>query len=83
MTGQRGARPITDHYHPDYWTRAEQHRREDRIDSDIDEIRAELKAIGNRLTLMVGALGLVAFVLPILAPFIRVWLGVDVPSGGN
>lgn len=83
MTGQRGVRSVTDHYHPDCWTRAEQHRREDRIDGDIDEIRAELKAIGNRLTLMLGGIGLLAFVLPIIAPFVRVWLGVDVPAPQN
>lgn len=81
MTGQRGARSITDHVHPDYWTRQEQHRREDRIDADIDDIRAELRGIGNRLTLMVGGIGVLAFLLPILAPFIRQWLGLDLPPG--
>ena len=72
---------MTDHFHPDCWTRTEQHRREDRIDEDIDDLRKDIGRLNNRLTLMLGGIGLLAFVLPIIAPFIRIWLGVDVPSG--
>lgn len=61
------------------WTRADQIRYEQRIDKRLDGISAELKSIASRMTLMLGALGLVAFLLPILAPFLRALVGVDVP----
>ena len=80
MTGPgRPHRRVTDHWHIEYQTHEEQIRYEARIEKHLDEIREELKNIGVRITLMLGALGIVAFLLPILAPFLRDLIGVDVP----
>lgn len=65
------------------WTLAEQHRYEDKVDKRLGDIEKQLDAIGTRLTLMIGAIGLLAFILPVVAPFIRIWLGVDVPAPQN
>lgn len=74
----RGPRPITEHYHPDMWTRGEQHRHEDFTNAEIDAIQKELRALGNRITMMVGAIGLLVFLLTFFAPFIRAFIGLDV-----
>jgi hypothetical protein len=64
-------RRITDHYHPDSWTKQDQHRYEDKQSKSMDEIREELTKLRGQITLMLGAIGLVVFLLPIIAPFIR------------
>lgn len=69
VTGPR--RRITDHTHPDYWTEVEQHRYEDRMAGELSDIKRELRTLGNRILLVMGALGLAAFILPLVAPFIR------------
>jgi len=68
-----------DHVHPETWTKDEHNRFEDRIRRELEKIE---QAIGNltlRVTLMIGALALIAVLLPVIAPFIRAWL--DIPSG--
>lgn len=69
-------RRITDHFHPDVWSRDEQHRFEDGLEREMKEMRAEIRVLSNRLILVIGGLGLLAFVLPIAAPFIRGALGI-------
>jgi hypothetical protein len=64
-------RRVTDHIHPEYWTEADQHRFEDRITRELHAIRAEVKDAGIRLTYLFGGLAVIAFLLPIVAPFIR------------
>ena len=67
-------RRVTDHYHPEfasYWSRTDQHRYEDQTDSELRQIREELTKLRAQITLMLGAIGLVVFLLPIIAPFIR------------
>ena len=64
-------RRISDHFHPDMWSKVDQHRYEDQTDSELKAIREELVKLRGQITLMLGALGLVVFLLPILAPFIR------------
>lgn len=68
-------RRITDHYHPDLWSIDQQHRHEDALTDELKEIRGEVKSLSNRLLMVIGGLGLLAFVLPIAAPFIRSALG--------
>ena len=72
MTGRGGPlRRIDDHHHSEYWEEAQQHRFEDRLAEEIRGIKAEVKGLNTRLTMLFGALMLLAFILPIAAPFIR------------
>ena len=71
MTGPR-------HSHPEYRTVAESHRLEDRVEHrfrDVDEGMQKLADKVDKLTermtqIFVGA-GLLAFIIPLAAPFIR------------
>lgn len=69
MTGPR--RRADDHAHQDYWRTDQQHRFEDRMASELQEIKEEVRSLNGRLTLLLGALALIAFALPIVAPFVR------------
>lgn len=53
-----------DHFHPDAWTKGEQHRFEDRVSERLEKLE-------NRITLLVGGLGVLAFLIPVMAPFLR------------
>jgi hypothetical protein len=75
MAGDQGPqRRITDHYHPDYWTRSEQHRHEDRMSREVENLEQAVRMLANRVTLMLGALALIGFLIPIVVPFIRSFL---------
>ena len=63
------------HYHPEYWTEADHYRFEDRISKEIHDLRSEVREWAQRLTLILGGLSLMFFLLPLLAPFFRGWLG--------
>lgn len=63
-------RRITDHIHPDYWTESEQHRFEDRVAGELNQIRGEVHRIGNRLTLLLGGLTVVVFLVNVVATVI-------------
>lgn len=72
-------RRISDHYHPEfasYWSKADQHRYEDQTDTELRAIREELQKLRAQITLMLGAIGLVVFLLPVVAPFIRSLLNI-------
>lgn len=69
-------RRISDHFHPDMWSKADQHRYEDQTDSELRAIREELTKLRGQITLMLGAIGLVVFLLPVVAPFIRSLLNI-------
>lgn len=70
-TGTPQRRATDHHVHVEYWTEIDQHRFEDRISLQIAELRKEVRDIAARLTMMLGALALLAFLLPLVAPFIR------------
>lgn len=63
------------HYHPEYWSRDAQHRYEDRTAADMRELEKAVDRLTQRVTYLLGAIGLMVFVLPIAAPFIRGVLG--------
>ena len=70
--------PDRHHWHPEVWTKAEQHRYEDKTGSALEDIgdelrdmRGEVRMLSNRITLLLGGLGLVAFLLPIATLFVR------------
>jgi hypothetical protein len=64
-------RRITDHYHPDLWSVDQQHRHEDALTEELKEIRTEMRSLSNRMLMLIGALGLIAFAVPVVAPFVR------------
>lgn len=70
-TGAPRRRATDHHLHPEYWTEQDQYRFEDRIGKEIHGLREEVRQIASRLTMMLGALALMAFLLPLIAPFIR------------
>lgn len=70
-TGAPRRRATDHHVHTEYWTEADQYRFEDRISREIHGLREEVRGIAARLTMMLGALALLAFLLPLIAPFIR------------
>ena len=72
--------------HPEYWEESQQHRYEDRTSSELRQIREEmshmrtdLKETANRVLMLFVGVGILAFVIPIVAPFIRQLLGVQIP----
>ena len=80
MTGAPRRRASDQHVHPEYWTEHDQIRFEDRIVREMEGIRAEVKALTGRMTLLLGGLVLLAFLLPLVAPFIRDWLNLPEPT---
>jgi hypothetical protein len=89
MTGAPRRR-ASDHVHPEYWTEADQYRFEDRIAKEVQAVRREMREemtglreelgkLSYRITLMLGGLVLLAFLLPLIAPFIRDWLNLPTP----
>ena len=73
MTGPQ--RRVTDHFHPEYWTEADHHRFEDRVSKELQQMRAEIRELARNVLLMLGALALLGFPIPIFAPFLRSALG--------
>lgn len=68
-------RPAGNHYHPDLWTRDAQHRYEDRTSDELEHLRSSVERLTTRVTLMMGGIGLLIFIIPIAAPLIRAMLG--------
>ena len=67
-------RQAEDHNHPDYWRREEHWRYEDRMHQEFNNLEKAVDSLKTRITLMIGGLMLVAFLLPVIAPFVRAWL---------
>ena len=64
-------RRAEDHVHTEYWEQNEQHRFEDRIGRELGGIRQEVGKLRQQVTMIIGAIGILAFLIPIIAPFIR------------
>lgn len=78
MAGRGPSRRADDHLHPEYWERLDQHRFEDKVVSELKEIREDLEKLASRILLIFGGLGLLAFVIPLLVPIVRDWLDIPV-----
>jgi hypothetical protein len=76
---QRPQRRITDHIHQEYWRETEQHRYEEEVGRRIGRVEGAIEKLTQRITLLMGAIGLLLFVLPILAPYIRDFIGITGP----
>lgn len=79
MSGPR--RQTDDHVHPDYWTRESHYRYEDRMHGEFQQLEKAVDALKTRITLMIGGLMIVAFLLPIIAPFVRAFLNIPASPG--
>lgn len=75
---QRPQRRITDHYHPEAWSRDDQHRFEDRITGELKEIRNDLEKLASRVLMIFGGIAVLAFIIPLIVPLLRQWL--DIPQ---
>jgi len=71
-------RRIDDH---DLWTKADHNRYEDRIALELHALREDVGRLTLRVTLMIGGVGVLGFILPLIAPFVRAWLNLDTPAG--
>jgi hypothetical protein len=80
MTPRPSRRMGEDHYHPDSWTKSEQHRFEDRVSDELRKVRADLEKLTIRLTYLLGGLAFLAFLLPLVAPLMRTVLGIPNPE---
>ena len=58
----------------EFWTVAEQYRFEDRLNDQLREMQFSIDRLTARLTLLMGGVGLLAFMVPIVAPLLRSWL---------
>jgi hypothetical protein len=56
--------------HPEYWTEADHNRFEDRVSLELHHVKQEVRSLSNRLTYMLGAVAILAFLLPMFAPFL-------------
>jgi hypothetical protein len=68
--------PVHDHNHPELWEKADHYRFEARMQTELKEIEAAVSKLTTRITLMLGGLTLIAVLLPVIAPFIRLWLSI-------
>ena len=66
---------MVEHWHSEYWERDDQHRFEDRVSDEMKGIRGELRSLRQTVTMLMGAIAVLAFILPIAAPFIRGLIG--------
>lgn len=71
-------RRVDDHLHPEYWEVSDQRHYEERIGNELQGLRRDVKSLADRVLMLIGALGLLAFILPIVAPFIRTLFQVPV-----
>lgn len=65
-----------DHVHPDMWTNEDQRHYEQRVAREVHRLRDEVKQLADRVLMMLGAILLLAFLIPLAAPFIRSAFGV-------
>lgn len=65
-----------DHTHPELLTLDAHNRYEDRMDERLKELSDQLRRFSDRLTFLLGAIALLAFLIPIFAPLIRGWLNI-------
>lgn len=75
MSGPR--RATTQHNHPEYWTEADHYRFEDRITTELHELRQDVNKLSSRLTWLLGGLSLASFLVTLFARVILPALGVN------
>lgn len=81
MSSGRSSRSGDDHVHADAWSKDDHHRYEDRIARELQILEGAIDKLTMRVTIMVGGIGVVAFLTTIAAPFVRAFLNLDAPPG--
>lgn len=81
MEGGPRSSSSDNHHHPEYWSAESHYRFEERLTREVEKLEEAVNALTIRITLMLGGLTLIAFLLPILAPFMRALLNLDTPAG--
>lgn len=76
MTRRDGSIGAAAHHHPEYWTERDHDRFEDRVTRELSKLRSDVERLSARVTLLLGAIAVIAFILPILAPLIRPLFGI-------
>jgi len=64
------------HYHPDLWTVDQQHRYEDRTKAELEKLEQAIDRLTQRVTMLLGGIGLLVFVIPIVSPWVRTFVGI-------
>ena len=67
---------MDDHVHTDYWSRDAQMRYEDRTREELQKLESAIDRLTQRVTMLLGGIGLLVFVIPIVSPWIRSFVGV-------
>lgn len=65
------------HKHEEYWTRDEHYRFDERVARELDKLEDAVDKLTTRVTLLVGGLGVLAFLANVFAPVIRAFFQVD------
>lgn len=63
------------HVHAEYWRRDAQYRFEDRMASELAELNEQIAKLTNRITAIMAGVVVISFLLSILLPFLRSWIG--------
>ncbi len=63
------------HFHPEYRTQSDANRSEDRTSQDIHELSLEVRALSARISWLVGAVGVLVFIINLVAPLLTRWIG--------
>jgi hypothetical protein len=64
------------HYHPELWGVDQQHRYEDRIKDELEKLEKAVDRLTQRVTMLLGGIGLLVFVIPIVSPWVRSFVGI-------
>lgn len=79
MTEGPRRRATDNHVHPEYWTTTDHFRFEDRVSRELHNLRGDVEGIGTRLTLLIGGLAILGFVIPLVLPLMQRALNIPVP----
>lgn len=64
------------HVHPEYATEGDLHREIGRVTDEVKGLRGDVQNLSSKFTMVMGAIGILAFLIPIAAPFIRSLLNI-------
>ena len=68
-------RRATDHVHPEYWTEHEHEVFESRMADELEGLRSDVKSLSWRVAVVLGGVGVLAFLGPLAAELILRWAG--------
>ena len=54
----------------------QQHRYEDRTKAELEKLEQAIDRLTQRVTMLLGGIGLLVFVIPIVSPWVRTFVGI-------